>query len=65
MITSELPEAIGMSDRILVFCEGCVSGVVEDPGSVTQEEILDMATPKNANSQLADSVKLKISEDTN
>lgn len=50
MITSELPEAIGMSDRILVFCEGCVSGVVEDPGSVTQEEILDMATPKNANS---------------
>lgn len=47
MITSELPEALGMSDRILVFCDGRVAGVVEDVSTATQEMILNLATPQS------------------
>jgi ABC-type sugar transport system ATPase subunit len=43
MISSELPEVIGMSDRILVMHEGCVSGEIADPRSATQEQILALA----------------------
>ena len=43
MISSEMPELIGMSDRIMVMCEGKLSGIVngKDTG---QEEILQLAT---------------------
>ena len=43
MISSELPEVLGMSDRILVMHEGRLSGEVTDVPSATQEEILSMA----------------------
>ncbi|MEJ5285496.1 MAG: xylose ABC transporter ATP-binding protein [Brevinematales bacterium] len=43
MISSELPEIIGMSDRILVMCEGKITGELQG-GKVTQEEIMYYAT---------------------
>ncbi len=43
MISSEMPELIGMSDRVLVMCEGQVSGVVEGEAA-NQEEIMRLAT---------------------
>jgi len=43
MITSELPELLGMSDRILVMCEGKISGVLEGK-EATQEKIMELCT---------------------
>jgi ribose transport system ATP-binding protein/inositol transport system ATP-binding protein len=52
MISSELPEVMGMSDRILVFHEGKINGIVnrEDilSGKETQETILARAFGKYA-----------------
>ncbi len=42
MITSELPEAIGMADRIYVMNEGQIKGVL-DRDEATQEGIMHMA----------------------
>ncbi|MCY1151560.1 MAG: sugar ABC transporter ATP-binding protein [Sphaerochaetaceae bacterium] len=43
MISSEMPELIGMTDRIVVMSEGRVAGVV-DSKKTTQEEIMTLAT---------------------
>lgn len=43
MISSELPEAIGMSDRILVMCRGEISGEL-DRKEANQEKIMYYAT---------------------
>lgn len=43
MISSEMPELIGMSDRILVMHEGRITGEL-DRELVTQEKILELAT---------------------
>ncbi|APZ94801.1 Ribose import ATP-binding protein RbsA [Fuerstiella marisgermanici] len=43
MISSELPEVIGMSDRILVMHEGRLTGEVTDVTQVTQEQIMELA----------------------
>lgn len=43
MISSEMPELIGMSDRIMVMCEGRITGFVEGE-SATQENIMTLAT---------------------
>lgn len=43
MISSELPELIGMSDRILVMCDGKLSGEVAKD-EATQENIMTLAT---------------------
>jgi ribose transport system ATP-binding protein/inositol transport system ATP-binding protein len=44
MVSSELPEVMGMSDRIIIFHEGKINGVIprEDilSGKATQETIL-------------------------
>ena len=44
MISSELPEVLGMSDRILVMHEGRISGEIKDPKNTTQEEVMRLAT---------------------
>ncbi len=33
VISSELPEILAVSDRIAVFREGCISGVLDGPGA--------------------------------
>ncbi len=42
MISSELPEILGMSDRVMVMCQGRVSGFL-DRAEATQERILHYA----------------------
>ena len=43
MISSELPEILGMSDRILVMHEGRVAGILDRAGA-TQERIISLAS---------------------
>jgi len=43
MISSELPEILGMSDRIVVVHEGRVTGII-DREAATQEKIMTLAT---------------------
>jgi ribose transport system ATP-binding protein len=43
LISSELPELLGMSDRILVFHEGRAMGEL-DARNTTQEEIMHYAS---------------------
>lgn len=44
MISSEMPELIGMSDRICVMCNGKLTGVISDKADMTQEKIMSYAT---------------------
>ncbi|MDP7205023.1 MAG: ATP-binding cassette domain-containing protein, partial [Pirellulaceae bacterium] len=44
MISSELPEVLGMSDRVLVMHEGMVSGEIADPAAASQEDVMRLAT---------------------
>ncbi len=43
MISSELPEVLGMSDRILVMHDGRITGEITDVAAATQEQILELA----------------------
>ena len=43
MITSELPEALGMADRILVMREGRINGEIREVATATQEQIMELA----------------------
>jgi ABC-type sugar transport system ATPase subunit len=43
MISSEMPEIIGMSDRVIVLCQGRVTGEYERD-NMTQEDIMTSAT---------------------
>ena len=43
MISSEMPELIGMSDRIMVMCEGHKSGILEK-NEITDERIMTLAS---------------------
>ena len=43
MISSEMPEVLGMADRIIVMCEGKVTGEL-DAKTATQEQIMALAT---------------------
>ena len=43
MISSEMPELIGMSDRILVMAGGRITGEFKDVASASQEDILKLA----------------------
>ncbi|MDR0270694.1 sugar ABC transporter ATP-binding protein [Paenibacillus sp.] len=42
MISSEMPELIGMSDRIMVMSEGCLTGIL-DGDAAKEEEIMRLA----------------------
>jgi ABC-type sugar transport system ATPase subunit len=44
VISSELPEILGISDRILVMREGRVAGEISDAKSATQTDIMALAT---------------------
>ena len=43
IISSELPEVLGMSDRILVMHEGRVTGEITDVANATQEQVMALA----------------------
>ena len=43
MISSEMAELIGMSDRIMVMCDGKVTGFI-DSSEASQENIMELAT---------------------
>lgn len=43
MISSEMPEILGMSDRILVMHEGRITGEITDVAGATQERVLELA----------------------
>lgn len=43
MISSEMPELMGMSDRIMVMCEGHLSGIL-DGKTATDEQIMMLAS---------------------
>lgn len=44
MISSELPEVMGMSDRIMVMHEGQVTGILENDETVTPERLMQLAS---------------------
>lgn len=46
MISSEMAELIGMSDRIMVMCDGKVTGFIEG-SEASQENIMELATKFN------------------
>jgi len=48
MISSELPEVLRMSDRVLVMCEGHKTGEL-DIAEATQENIMQLATMREEN----------------
>jgi ABC-type sugar transport system ATPase subunit len=43
MISSELPEILGMSDRIIVMHEGQIKGEITDVANTTQQDIISIA----------------------
>jgi ribose transport system ATP-binding protein len=47
MISSELPEVVGMSDRVVVMREGAVSGVLEGE-DISEAAIVRLATHRDA-----------------
>ncbi len=53
MISSELPEILGMSDRVMVMCEGRVTGIVSG-ADATQEKIMHLSTQFMTQGQLND-----------
>jgi ribose transport system ATP-binding protein len=46
MISSELPEILRMSHRVIVMCEGRVTGIL-NAGEATQENIMKYATMRS------------------
>ena len=55
MISSEMPELLGMSDRILVMCEGRLSGILPGKGA-TQVDVMRLATQFSEKIKRADRV---------
>ena len=46
MVSSELPEVLGMSDRVVVLKEGRITGEFEN-NALTEEKIMEKATGGN------------------
>ncbi|MFD0982761.1 sugar ABC transporter ATP-binding protein [Tropicimonas aquimaris] len=53
MISSELPEVMRLSHRILVMCEGRVTGILPGGGATSQEDIMTLATQRETTHQTA------------
>jgi len=43
MASSDLPEVLGMSDRVLVMRDGRIAGEIADPRAATQEQVMRLA----------------------
>jgi ABC-type sugar transport system ATPase subunit len=43
MISSEMPEVLGMADRILVMHDGRITGEIADVAHATQEQLMELA----------------------
>ena len=43
MVSSEMPELIGMSHRVMVLCSGRLTGIL-DKSECSQENIMRLAT---------------------
>ena len=43
MISSELPEVLGMSDRILVMRDGCLAAELQNKSGLTQADVMNLA----------------------
>ena len=54
IVSSELPEVMGISDRILVMCNGRITGEV-DPRHTSEEEIMTYATQFGDNAAVSNS----------
>jgi methyl-galactoside transport system ATP-binding protein/inositol transport system ATP-binding protein len=46
MVSSELPEILGMSDRVVVLCQGRLTGILENNDELSQEIVMKYATTK-------------------
>jgi len=46
MVSSELPEVLGMSDRVVVLNEGRLTGILENNRELTQEKVMQFATKR-------------------
>ncbi|MBR0171214.1 MAG: sugar ABC transporter ATP-binding protein [Lachnospiraceae bacterium] len=44
MISSEMPELLGMADRVCVMCDGRLTGEISDKADMTQEKVMSYAT---------------------
>ena len=44
MVSSELPELLALSNRILVMCEGRAAGIIESQ-EFSEERVMELATP--------------------
>jgi len=44
MVSSELPEIMGMSDRIIIMHQGKMTGIIDNHPDLTQEELMAYAT---------------------
>ena len=42
MISSDLVEVLKMSDRVIVMREGSIKGILENDGTLTQEETMKL-----------------------
>jgi len=55
MISSELPEVLGVSDRVMVMREGTVAGTLTPTAEapITQEAIMELSTGSHASTEAA------------
>jgi ribose transport system ATP-binding protein len=54
VISSELPEIMRLSHRIAVMCEGRLTGILPGGKATTQEDIMQLATQRNAAMRVAE-----------
>ena len=44
MISSEMPELLGMADRVCIMCNGKLTGEIDNKSDMTQEKVMSFAT---------------------